>query len=487
MRAELLLAAATTLALAVPARGRTDSPDGPAAATDDIHDTTLGVAVVVTSDPSLDPSLREAIRTTLCSMLPASGFACADANDVEAAIGDAGRPGPEALARVAERLEIPYALAVVLYPGAAEGQMDADVFLQVRGRATGIYRGATDDAGQIVETAADTAEEMLRDAAAHGFGSSPPASGPDGSGFGPVAPPADNGVIDLTISETLQGIAVAYLVCMSFDIRDWRIIGPTLLMGGSTGLAAALLADYYLPIGMADAEIVAGGGWWGILEGALLAKTLGAGDITGLAPWSLLGWSLGLGTGITLAATLDLTTGDAALVNSAAAWGTFAGAVVAGTILGRDIFTTDTDYDYAIPFAGLNAGLVSGIVASLFADVSRGRMALIDLSGMLGVLLGASLGTPLIFESPDENDKRWYSAIMLASAGTGLALGALLTSGLDDDDNAAAAAAAMVEVEPSGNVSFHLPVPRPWFDPHPTHSATAGHLGLWVDLAQGTW
>lgn len=487
MRAELLLAAATTLALATPVRGRTSppgEPDGPA----EDEDTTLGVAVVVTSDPGVEPSLREAIRAELCSALPASGFACASPDDVEAALGDAGRAGPDALARVAERLEIPYAVAVVLYPGAAEGQIDADVFLQVRGRATGIYRGATDDAGEIADTAADTAEEMLRDAAAHGFGSSAPAPGPGDGGFGPVAPPADDGVIDLTISETLQGIAVAYLACMSFDIQDWRIIGPTLLMGGGTGLAAALLADYYLPIGMADAELVAGGGWWGILEGVLLAKTLGAGDMTGLAPWSLLGWSLGLGTGITLAATLDLTTGDVALTNSATAWGTFAGAVIAGTILGRDIFTTDTDYDYAIPFAGLNAGLVSGIVASLFVDVSRGRMALIDLSGVLGVLLGASLGTPLIFESPDENDKRWYSAIMLVSAGTGLTLGALLTAGMDEDDNAAAmAAAAVVEVEPSGDVSLHIPVPRPWFDPRPTRSSPTGHLGVWLGLAQGTW
>lgn len=485
MRAELLLAAATTFVLVTPAGARTDPEEPGRPADGDVP--VLGVAVVVASDPGLEPSLRDAIREELCSSLPASGFACASREDVEAALGTAGRPGPEVLGRVAEQLEIPYAVAVVLYPGTVEGQIDADVFLQVRGRATGIYRGATEEAGDIAEAAADTAEEMLRDAAAHGFGSHTPGPGPGDSGMGRVAPPADDGVIDLAISETLQGIAVAYLACMSFDIQDWRIIGPTLLMGGGTGLAGALLADYYLPIGMADAELVAGGGWWGILEGVLLAKTLGAGDITGLAPWSLLGWSLGLGTGITLAATLDLTTGDVALANSATAWGTFAGAVIAGTILGRDIFTTETDYDYAIPFGGLNAGLVSGIVTSLFVDVSRGRMALIDLSGVLGVLLGASLGTPLIFESPDEDNKRWYSAIMLVSAGAGLTLGSLLTAGLDDDDNAVAAAAAMVEVEPSGNVSLNFPIPRPWFDPRPTPTHPSGRLGLWLGLAEGTW
>ncbi|MBN1771341.1 MAG: hypothetical protein JXB32_08780 [Deltaproteobacteria bacterium] len=485
MRAELLIAAATTLALAAPARARPRPEEPTEPATTDTGP--LGVAVVVSADPALDPSLREAIREELCSVLPASGFACAPREDVETAMGTAERPGPDVLSHVAEQLALPYAVAVVLYPGTAEDLIDADVFLQVRGRATGIYRGATDDADDIADTAADTAEELLRDAAAHGFGSGAATPGAHGSGLGTTAPPADDGVIDLTISETLQGIAVAYLACRSFDIQDWRIVGPTLLMGAGTGLAAALLADYYLPIGMADAELVAGGGWWGILEGGLLARTLGAGDMTGLAPWGLLGWGLGLGTGITLAATLDLTTGDVALTNSAAAWGTFAGAVIAGTILGRDIFTTDTDYDYAIPFAGLNVGLVSGIVASLFVDVSRGRMALIDLSGVLGVLLGASLGTPLIFESPDEDDKRWYSAIMLLSAGAGLTVGALLTADMDDDDNAAAAAAALLEVEPSGEVSLHVPIPRPWFDPRPSPANPTGRLGLWLGIAQGSW
>ncbi len=488
MRAELLLAAATTVVFAAPARARPrpDEPPEPATTADEADDA-LGVAVVVSADAAVDPALREEIREELCARLPASGFACAPPADVATALGAAGRPGPDALARLAEQLALPYAVAVVLYPGAVEDQVDADVFLQVRGRATGIYRGATDGADAIADTAADTAERLLRDAAAHGFGSDAPTPDPDGPDSGPRAPPADNGAIDLTISETLQGIAVAYLACTSFEIQDWRIIGPTLLMGAGSGLAAALLADYYLPIGMAQATLVAGGGWWGILEGGLLARALGAETMADLAPWSLLGWGLGLGTGITLAATVELTTGDVALTNSAAAWGTFAGAVIAGTILGRDIFTTSTDYDFALPFAGLNAGLVSGIVASLFVDVSRSRMALIDLSGLLGVLLGASLGTPLIFESPDDDDKRWYSAIMLASAGVGLTVGALLTADMDDHDNAAAAAAAMVEVQPSGDVSLHIPIPRPWFDPRPTPSSPAGRLGLWLALAEGSW
>ncbi|MBI5499270.1 MAG: hypothetical protein HY907_03440 [Deltaproteobacteria bacterium] len=445
------------------------------------------VAVVASADQLDDPSIRADTLAILCDALPASGFACVPEDDVRQALGEEGigRPGPDVLARLTETLDVPYAVAIVLYPSTEEGRIDADVFLQVRARTTGIFRGATDDAADAADTAAGTAEDLLRDAESRGFGDAGAIAGTDPAALGRLAPPADDGLIDLTINESLQGLTVAYLACSSFEIDDWRIIGPTLFMGAGAGLAAALLADYYLPIGQAEAATVAAGGWWGLLEGALLAKTAGAHDFSTVAPWSLLGWGLGLGTGITLAATVDLTKGDVALTNSAAAWGTFAGAVAAGTILGRDVFTTSSDYDFAIPFAGLNAGLLAGVLTSIWVDVSRGRMALIDLSGLLGVLLGGSLGTPLIFEDPSEDDKRWYSAIMLASAATGLTVGALLTADLDDDDGVAAA--AMIEVAPQGDVSLHVPIPRPWIMPDPANGPTATRLGAWVGLAEGIW
>ena len=457
-------------------------------------DAPIGIAVLVTGEDLPDPAVRDETLRILCDRFPPNGFECAPQDQVQDALGENLHPGPDVLERLAEQLDLPYALAVVLYPGTDDGTIDADIFLQVRGRATGIFRGASDTAEDAAGTAADTALDLVLDAEQRGFSRGTPTVAQNGGETGLAPGPPDDGIIDLTINESLQGIAVAFLSCSSFGIDDWRIIGPTLLMGAGTGLAGALLADYYLPIDQAEAAVTGAGGWWGLLEGGLLALTIGADGMQELAPWSLLGWGLGLGTGITLAATVDLTNGDVALTNSAAAWGTFAGAVIAGTILGRDIFTTDilsisTDtlrnYDYALPFAGLNAGLAAGIVASLFVDVSRGRMALIDLSGLLGVLLGGSLGTPLIFEDPTDNDKRWYSAIMLVSAAAGISLGALLTRDMDDSDNTAAA--AMIEVEPAGEVSLHIPVPRPWIDPGLTNARLAPRLGLWVGLAEGSW
>ncbi|MBI5489519.1 MAG: hypothetical protein HY905_19455 [Deltaproteobacteria bacterium] len=478
---------APILVTALLAAPRASARDDPATTADEPDHGPILVAVVASSDQLDDPSVRTDTLAILCDALPASGFACVPEDDVRAALGEAGtvRPGPDVLARLTETLEVPYAVAIVLYPSAEEGRIDADVFLQVRARTTGIFRGATDDPEDAADTAATTAEDLLRDAESRGFGGPDTIAGTDAAALGHLAPPADDGLIDLTINESLQGLAVAFLACSSFEIDDWRIIGPTLVMGAGAGLAAALLADYYLPIGQAEAATVAAGGWWGLLEGGLLAKTVGAHDFSAVAPWGLLGWGLGLGTGITLAATVDLKKGDVALVNSAAAWGTFAGAVAAGTILGRDVFTTSSDYDFAIPFAGLNAGILAGALTSIWVDVSRGRMALIDLSGLLGVLLGASLGTPLIFEDPTVDEKRWYSAIMLASAAVGLTVGGLLTADFDDDDGVAAA--AMIEVTPQGDVSLHLPIPRPWMMPDPATSPTATRLGAWLGIAEGIW
>jgi hypothetical protein len=446
----------------------------------------LGVAAVVADQGLPDPALRGEVARLLCEQAAEEGFACAPPEDVAAILGSDLRPGPDVLGRLAEELDLPYAVAVVLYPGSAEGEIDADVFLQVRDRETGIYRSATDTEEDAAETVAETAAQLLVDARDRGFARGGPAGGGEGgpAGAGGTGGRADDGLIDLAINETLQGIAVAYAAVSSVDVDDWRIIGPTLLMGGGAGIAAALLSDYYLRIDVAQASMVAAGGWWGLLEGGLLAKTVGESDLPGVAPWALLGWGVGLGTGITLAATVDLTKGDVALVNSSAAWGTFAGAVIAGTILGRDIFTTSTDYDFALPFGGLNVGLVSGIVASRWVEISRGRMALIDLSGLLGVLLGGSLGTPLIFENPSGNDKRWYSAVMLGSAALGLTVGALLTSGMDDDGPAAA---AMIDVEPAGDVHAGVPVPRPWVDPTAAATGSSAPLGLWFGIAEGSW
>ncbi|MDI7267186.1 MAG: hypothetical protein QME96_04235 [Myxococcota bacterium] len=443
----------------------------------------VGVAVVVFTRAPGDTSPAE-IEGAICAAA-APRFLCVQHDAAAAAVvGRGARSGAEALAALAEALDVPYAVAVDLHPGDEEAEVEVEVFLHVRGSRTGIFRSASGSAGDAGALAAVAASGLLRDADARGRSGA-------GDGRGSAAGPAgavgdadgDDGTVDLAVSSTLQGIAVAWASTSALRIGDARAIGPLLLLGGGLGFTGSFLAAHYAGIGEAEAQIVGGAGWWGLTEGFLLAKTLGESDWARVWAWSLVGWGAGMGIGITVAATAEVSRGDVALVNSAAAWGLFCGAMLGGTILGRHTFTTDVEQDFSLPFAGLNVGVAAGVLASRWVDVSRGRMVMIDLAGLLGALLGGSLGTPLIIDDSSNDRKRWYNGVMLGSAALGLALGAIFTSGMDAAADGIAAA-ALIDVEPDGSVSLGIPVPRPHIEPDREGDPS---LGLWVPLAVGAW
>ncbi|HKE16676.1 MAG TPA: hypothetical protein VKB80_17505 [Kofleriaceae bacterium] len=115
----------------------------------------------------------------------------------------------------------------------------------------------------------------------------------------------------------------------------------------------------------------------------------------------------------------DLDAGDAALINSGAMWGTASGALFWAA------FDTDEEVLEPMILAGLNLGVVAGAVLARGADVSRGRVALIDLSGLGGTVAGFALGT--VF---DTNEER-LSHFALVGLATGLIAGTWLTRRLD--------------------------------------------------------
>ena len=120
------------------------------------------------------------------------------------------------------------------------------------------------------------------------------------------------------------------------------------------------------------------------------------------------------------ASTFDPDAGDAALINSGAMWGTASGALFWAS------FDTDEDVLEPMILAGLNLGVVVGAVLSSRAEVSRGRVALIDLSGLGGTVAGFALG-----KAVDTNTER-LSHFALVGMATGLITGTWLTRFIDE-------------------------------------------------------
>src|SRR5690606_8085496 len=101
-----------------------------------------------------------------------------------------------------------------------------------------------------------------------------------------------------------------------------------------------------------------------------------------IAAGALAGGVGGVLVGALTAGRLDPAPGDLALVDSAALWGLATGGMV------LSIFDADARSREPVLFAGLNLGLAAGVTLASRSDVSLRRVALIDLSG-LGGLVGA--------------------------------------------------------------------------------------------------
>ena len=116
----------------------------------------------------------------------------------------------------------------------------------------------------------------------------------------------------------------------------------------------------------------------------------------------------------------NLDAGDAALINSGAMWGTASGALFWAS------FDTDEEVLEPMLLAGLNLGVVAGAVLARGAEMSRGRVALIDLSGLGGTVAGFALG-----QAFDTNNER-LSHFALVGMATGLIAGTWITRLLDE-------------------------------------------------------
>jgi len=239
-----------------------------------------------------------------------------------------------------------------------------------------------------------------------------------------------------------QGVSLA-------NVADAGDVGALLALGGAAaGVGGTWLAVRDRQISAGQANAIMAGGTWGSLEGLFLAWALN--DLADTPPetdngyWAgmLVGGLAGVGAGIGYAFT-DPSVGDVSVVNSTTAYGTLGGFLVGGIM--------DPPYDGAYgmnAFLGGLAGIGGGVLLAANVEVSRTRMAIVDLGAAVGALAPWLLVYPLVHKEDrpsgappsDEtnDDTQITSAVSLVMMGGGAGLTWYLTRHYDQKRDLAA-------------------------------------------------
>jgi hypothetical protein len=199
--------------------------------------------------------------------------------------------------------------------------------------------------------------------------------------------------------------------------------------GIGVGLVTGFFGTFYgtrrdLPLGTSSLTITSslvggtiGGGVGLVLDrGAEVGlPLLGAGLLAGAA------------AGYYAGERFEIRPGDAAVINSGALWGTAAGALFAQS------FDADARVGGSLILSGVGMGTTAGILLTRYFKVSRGRAALIDVGGVVGIFGG--LAAENVFNQArnlEANASERSANFTLGGMAAGLIIAGVLTRNMDD-------------------------------------------------------
>lgn len=251
-----------------------------------------------------------------------------------------------------------------------------------------------------------------------------------------VAVVSQAGRIEVVVFSTLWGIGTGALLGVelaeAMDSGDGKVPLWTAIAGGGLGLGLSLWLTGDRPPTAGQASLISSAGVWGYGLGFELALGTPLGErcetdfdlvscgtndhALRLLPVAVS--TLGIAGAVVYGHYFpEVTTGDVALVNTAGLWTT---ATALELLLLLDLNTAHVPFDAAL--VGSLVGLGGGAYLASQFEVSRARMNLINLAGLLGVGLGAAIAATAELDS-----SQGWGGVLIGSQVAGLTTGILLT------------------------------------------------------------
>lgn len=248
-----------------------------------------------------------------------------------------------------------------------------------------------------------------------------------GSSLGIMSTLRSQGRAVLAVNAGLFGGYTAFSAQQASGSGDPRVLYPLLALGAGIGVGGALLVADEWDITTGDAWYLSGATWWGAAAGFFLATGSNAQPNGDQYAWGVGGGLVGVTLATVALTRTTMDDGDAMLLNSGAAVGLLLGG--ATELLGRGV--TPADATPTTVNTGMGYGTAIGLAAAgalaTRLTISPSRVLLIDVGVGGGALLGAAVGSPLIFENATKSNTRGWLSTTIGGAVVGGALAWWLT------------------------------------------------------------
>ena len=231
------------------------------------------------------------------------------------------------------------------------------------------------------------------------------------------------GRTEFAVFSTLYGLWLGGALGFIGDLEEGATILALLCGGGGLGLALGLTSDGH-GLTSGQASLLTAAGFWGTFNGLALSLGADVDEDTQIV-------AITLGTGIlaltgagAMATVSDPDPGDISLASSGGFWGSL---LALTTILIVQPATFQEEDFLTAMAIGADIGIIAGAITAGNVEVSSGRMWLINVGGLAGLLLSA-VGSANFAEN--SSTAVTGSMLMLGILG-GLAGGALITRDFD--------------------------------------------------------